>query len=448
MLAGCSLGTVPRASCDAQSCQANFGFGYVCAADGFCEQVAPSNRCTKTFPVDLFARPDNYRDITVIGNLMDRSLTTHAARENSAQIAAEAANLDAAHPTFGIVYCTIQQDPSLDARTQQQAAVDSALFLAQRMRLPAIVGPASSGDTQAVFLALRDAGLDTLVISPSATSTELIDIDQPNPTDATPGLLWRTAPPDTFQSRKIVEDMMTRSITNVRVIHTTDAYGQSLATAFAAAFPGSAMLFPLASSTAIAEEAVGAASSTAQEVLFIGQTADAAAFITATIGLSGFDTKTIFLTDTAANSDFLTGTATATTRYPQIRGTRPALPSGSTYLVFQSSYRSRFGGDDPALYTFTANAYDAAFLVFYGIEWALAREGGVLNGTNIARGLRRVSSGSPLDLVGSTFDDAIRAFEIGSSVDVNGASGTLNYDRFEETEGVIEIWTPAALMMP
>ena len=127
-------------------------------------------------------------------------------------------------------------------------------------------------------------------------------------------------------------------------------------------------------------------------------------------------------------------------RWPQIRGTRPELPSGPVFEVFRSRYQVEFM-QDPEAFSFTANAYDASWLVLYGIAWADQQEGAT-DGLNIARGLRRVSDGPAFDVTPSSFSPIVAAFGRGQSVDVQGASGDLDYDpATEETDGSFEVWT-------
>ncbi len=445
--ASCSFGTVKHSSCDQGSCQLAFGFGSVCGADGLCQRPPQNPRCTKTFPEDLFTNPSSYTDTIVIGNLADRSLATHVARENAAQLAIQSANdadgIDGRH--FGIVFCTIEVNNDYDAMSRQDAAVATAQYLAEDLGLPAIVGPASSADTQAVFLELQN-NADTLLISPSATSAALTGIDVTNPTDDNPGLLWRTAPPDIQQSQTIADDMTSRGVTSVAVVNATNTYGDGIAQEFARVFSGTTMLLPFSNDSILIEQVVVAGDMGVDEILFISsQTDQAAAFVNATEGRTQFDSKGLFLTDSAANADFKTATTGSSDRWSQIRGTRPALPSGPVYDVFRSRYQIEFS-DDPAAYSFTANAYDAAWLVLYGVGWAEGQENGVLSGTNIARGLRHVSSGTAFDIAPSTFQQIVAAFARGESVDVNGASGNLDYDpATEEVRGVIEVWTVADL---
>lgn len=438
---GCSLGQVARSNCEADDCQRVFGFGSVCQSDGFCARPAANNRCTRTFPANLFSEPEEHPDTIVVGALFDESLGTHQARENAIQIAIQSANESGglSGRNFGIVFCNIQENSELDSRTRTEAAVFAGSYLARDLGLPAILGPSASSDAQEVFLDLQGTG--ALIMSPAATSPALTGIDNTSPSDESPGLLWRTPPPDSFQAQEIVDDMLFRGVDSVAVIHATDAYGAGIAEAFDAGFPGETMLLPFTTDAELAERVVTAAGTTVDEVLFVsGQTAQAAMFVNATVGQTGFDTKGIFLTDSAANMDFLTMTSGAGARLMQIRGTRPRTPAGTVYDVFVSLYTLEFG-DDPGAFSFTAHAHDAAWLVLYASGWALQQEGAI-TGQNIARGLRRVSSGTAFDMTTSNFQQIVSAFGRGESVNVRGSSGELDYDpATEETAGIIEVWT-------
>lgn len=450
LLASCSLGGVPRSECDPEGCQAAFGFGSVCGDDGFCRSVEPEPRCERTFPEDLFLRPELHRDRIVIGSLMDRSLATQEARENAAALAIRSANDQGGlgGRPFGIVFCDIQEANAIDSRTRTEAAVHTATFLANELRLPAIIGPSASEDVQAVFLALKQSWQSsthrTLVMSPAATGPGLTGIDVTMPTDDNPGLLWRTAPPDTIQASAIATDMRSRSVTEVAIIHSADAYGDGIAAAFQEAFGGGTLL-PFSNQSELAEAIVAAGGSDADEVLFVSsQTSEAVGFVNAIASNTNYDDKGVFLTDSAANADFKRDTMGAMARWDQIRGTRHSLPSGPVYEIFASRYRTEFT-DDPASFSFTAHAYDAAWLVLYGIAWAHHQEGAI-DGTGIAVGLRHVSSGSRQTIQPSTFPAIVTAFANGESVDVNGASGELDYDpETEETTAPIEYWTPLEL---
>jgi branched-chain amino acid transport system substrate-binding protein len=447
LLAGCSLGGVGREACtDDRQCRSAFGFGSTCGDDGLCRRAEPNPRCTEAFPDDLLDAPEFHADTLVIGNLMDRSLETQQARERAARLAFTQANDSGGIEgrALGVVFCTVEENEALDSLSRQEAAVASAEYLVEELGVPAIVGPSASSDTQAVFEALRDTG--TLIVSPAATSPALTDIDVTSPSDAAPGLLWRTAPPDSLQGAAIAADMERRAVGDVAVIHAAGAYGEGLARELRRAFSGEVTLFPFDDTTARDEAVAEAGAGAFEEVLFISsQTADAVSFLNASALLSAYDGKGIFLTDAAANADFLDGTRTnASERYPQIRGTRPAVPSGFVYDLFAGAYGAAYSGEDVSRFSFTAHAYDAAWMVIYGLAWATLQEDEI-RGETIARGLRQLSAGPALEVRPADFQPLVQAFRQGESVDIAGASGSLDYDpATEETRGPIDVWTISA----
>ena len=92
-------------------------------------------------------------------------------------------------------------------------------------------------------------------------------------------------------------------------------------------------------------------------------------------------------------------------------------------------------------FPYAAFSYDAAWLVFYGAAWAEIVHGRV-TGSTIADGLRHVSSGTALPVsVSMSWGMALTAFETETSVDLVGASGSLDFDPVtEETATPIEVW--------
>ena len=441
---GCSLTTTDVQDCDNNAtCRAAFGLGSVCGKNGFCETAPPSPRCQETFPGDLLSRPEDHQGAIVFGNLMDRSVAAHQAREKAVRLAASQLNdvggLEG--DEVAIVFCTIEENIVFDGLDRTEAAVASALHLSDDLGVPAIVGPAASTDTVEVFSALSSSG--TLIISPSATSPALIGLDTAVPTDRDPGLLWRTAPPDTIQGSAISEFLLSQNVMSVAVIHEQGAYGQGLQEAFLTGFlagGGMASLYQFANAAERDANVVAAGGEPVDYVLFAsGQFTDVVAFLNAAGGLASYDGKGIFLTDTADTLKLLTDAGSGVSLFPNIRGSRPAVPTGPVHDVFRASYRAAYN-EESTDHNFTAHAYDAAWLTFLGSAWSLSQEG-ALSGVGIARGLRKVSDGTPLTLVPSNFGAAATSFRSGLSVDVSGASGELDYDpATEETSSAIDIW--------
>ena len=131
-----------------------------------------------------------------------------------------------------------------------------------------------------------------------------------------------------------------------------------------------------------------AAADAATEILFISSQQDwVIKFLNAASGQAGFMMKEIFLTDAAANAAVLTGAAASAAIFAQIRGTRPAPRAFERLRVRQLRRRlqAEYSGEDAAAATFSAHAYDGAWLVLYGAAWSLMREGSVTGSGDCAR---------------------------------------------------------------
>lgn len=456
---GCSLMTTELAECKASlDCRNAYGLGSVCRSDGLCEVLQIHPRCTKTFPEDLLTDPLGNKDRIVIGSIMQRGVGLFAKFELAARLAFKQANLEGGTDDgdFGVVLCNADdsgpESALSDDLTGTDAAVAVADYLSDVIGVPAIFGPATSSDTQEAFLAVRDKGV--LVISPSATSNALTDLDPPTASDEAPGLLWRTAPPDSFQGEAMAYDMRSpgagrsQQVATVAAIHEIGAYGAGLIQVFATAFQaqgGTVTQKPFENANDRDQFVTEAgADPSIDEVLFVSsQIVDEVAFLDAAAAVPGYDAgKGIFLSDAAATDDVLSGASPS--RHPLIRGTRPKPLDRRTDLVystFLASYMAEYGEDVDGE-VFTSNSYDAAWLIAYGVSWALANEGGEITGTTIARGLRHLSSGQPLDVGPTSWVTLQQQFAAGKGVNITGASGVLDFDDVsEETSTEIEVWT-------
>lgn len=447
LASSCSLTRTSVDDCKNNAdCRGAFGATKICGSDGLCSPVVVNPRCTTTFPADVLTRPESYPNAILLGAIMDRSVETQRARENAIRLAATQVNeekgLDGR--LFGIVFCDIAENATYDSLKRTDAAIATSKFLADSLGVPVIVGPSSSTDALAVLVALKD--LDTLIISPSATSPALTAADTKIPNDKIPGLLWRTAPPDTLQGAAIVRHLGTAfpSVKSVALIQEKGPYGDALAQVFTDGFAkagGTVTPFPFGSSSERDAAVVAAGNTPAPTVLFISsQTPDAIAFLNAAGSLGGYATKNLFLTDSAANKDVLTGAAAASAVFPRIVGSRPAVPAGPTFELFKASFNAAFR-QDPSTFSFVPHAYDAAWLGFYGTARALRRDVG-LSGVAVGRGLRKVSDGTPeIAVTPANWKKVADTLGAGGSVNLVGASGSLDFDATtEETTGLVDIW--------
>jgi branched-chain amino acid transport system substrate-binding protein len=463
LLTGCSLSTVDVVDCDTNAeCRDAFGLGSVCTDAGTCDVVDLDARCETVFPTDL-TLPIDSATTHVIGTVFDHTLDTHVGRYQSAQLAVKQANDNGGLDThdFAIIHCNNQDDTEdnvFDGLTKDDASVAVASFLADEIGVPAIVGPAASSRTEQVHNEVAVPN-DMLVVSPSATSPNLTPLGGATP--QTPDLLWRTAPPDGAQAAAISFDMLnnvdaddsdpdvfrTAPALDVGVVHQTGAYGAGLADVFRdthTAAGGTVQTYPFENDTGRNDAIVDALAAGHDEVLFISsEVTDNQGFIQS--ASTNPSTVPLFLPDAARNADVLDTLINLGLPgfVDRLRGSAPASPSGNVYDGFVSAYAAEYDNANVAPLSFTAQSYDAAWLVIYGHAWAVANEDG-LTGTNIARGLRRVSSGDPVDIRGSSWNAVKGAFANGGSVDVTGASGLLDFDpATDETNAAVNIWLPS-----
>lgn len=308
--------------------------------------------------------------------------------------------------------------------------------------LPSIIGPATSTRTEIAYN--TDSPFGTLHISPSATSPALTDLDGGVSTDADPGLLWRTCPPDSLQGEVQALEMIARGIERVGVVAEVGAYGEGLAEVFQESFNGDGRSSELATFVESSELGSIAATYNAvdfEAVLVISSvTAFVADFLVAASPLSDYPNKLIFLADGAFDMQTIEESEeNASDLYANVLGTVPATPSGLAYDTFRASYLSVFN-QDPADFGFSAHSYDAAWLAIIGAAWSLYHEGDV-TGVGTARGMRRVSSGDDYNTGPNDWNSIRAAFAASEAIDIAGASGSLDYDPVTaETTSAINVW--------
>jgi branched-chain amino acid transport system substrate-binding protein len=445
LVAACSATRFERDPCtDHSQCRASFGFGAVCQSSGYCGPGSVA-RCDRAYPDDLLAGGARYRDAIVLGSLTDRSSPAQLIRERAIRLAFAEVNgvggLDGR--PLGVLLCDIQEDPRLDGSTRGEAAVETARLLANTLGVPALIGPAASTDAQAVAEAVSSAG--TLVISPSATSQALVALELPA-SEERPGMLWTVAPSDRLQARVIADDLLARQVGRAYLLRETGLYGEGLANLIADRFRqggGTLQIESLPSDARIAAATAAVPAEEAAEVVFISsQQRWIIEFLRQASAEPSFATRNVFLTDAAANQAVFDGAAEAAALFPRIRGTRPAPldPSDYVYASFVAGYRAEYGGEDPTAATYSAHAYDAAWLALHGLAWAALRTGQI-TGLGMARGLRHLGQGDPTPLAPSSWKAALAALRAGRSLDLRGASGPLDYDLATRApSGAIEIW--------
>ncbi len=447
-LGACSLGVTEWTACDAPAqCREAFGFGHTCGDAGFCVATGHEPRCDATWPEDLLLRPEEYTDVLVVGSLFDH--TTDLPELLSTRLAVKQADesdgVDGR--TVGLVQCSYAEDAQLDGLTADEAAVAMADHLVS-LGAYAIVGPATSGVTEAVY---NRVATRPLFISPSATSPALTYLDAPDRPEGGAGLLWRTAPPDSLQG-KVLADLVADALGNggqhVALVYQLGPYGEGLAEVFVENWASDTHLadrLSYESDTERASAASAAADATYDAIVFISSDLPDVSSFLASLAADGDVPQTpIFLADAARDAELLADTidTDAEALWPNISGTSPAVPSGDQYDAFAAAYSGEFDGKSASDSSYAAYAYDAAWLTLYGASWALSADGAVTPAA-AAAGLRNLSdkAADRVELGPVDWNRAQAALAEFGAIDAVGASGELDFDpETEETAGPIEVW--------
>lgn len=336
---------------------------------------------------------------------------------------------------IGIVACDTQTNPD-----QAEALAE---WLVERARVPAIIGPATSSGTLQVFNRVAKPS-GTLLISPSATSPEISDLDDD-------GLMWRTVPSDAIQGRAILEYLKDRDYQKIAMIYLDDAYGRGLL---------DAVLTPLCDepigcgSDAFLAQPYSADENGNVEVDTVnGLMNDLRMFEPEVLVFVGFVEAGIRILNSAANSSFTDipivlsdgmRNADIATRIldddlkRNIIGTAPASPAGSVYQGFRTRYEGQYDAE-PAVYN--AQAYDAMYLLAFAISAAV--QDGPLTGSAIAANLSRVSEGEPVRAAPGDWNTGVSALRASpdATFDFQGSSGSLDFDNSRgEAPSDIEGW--------
>jgi hypothetical protein len=466
-LAGSSCSAVTKvdySECtESATCRDAFGLGWLCGDAGLCQEVEANQRCKETWPTDLFKNPEKYEDAILLGSLFDHTPSTgDLVLVNSASLAIDQANQTGLTDgrTYAIIHCGYQADSDIDDLTPEEAVVAGAKFLVDNYGTPVIIGPGTSSLAEAAFTELQkpEHNQSTLLISPSATSPSLTNIDVRD--GDKPGLFWRTAPPDSLLGEVLASrmaqadaDLGNEPIDNAAVIFTNDTYGQGLATELDKNFTGNLLSYGYDNSKNIASLAIQVTSELAPAgpnvgVVFIGSTVeDVVDFINVARANETFFTNvSIYLGDAAKNEDVLNATEdAAATIYPRIRGVFPGSvdEEGPIYRNFDSNYTTTFNGGSAKEASYSAHTYDATWLALYGTAWAEFKRDGKLTGLDIAYGLQQISdpNGEVIEVGALKWNDAKSEFKAGRAINVVGASGLLDYDpENEETKAPVEYW--------
>lgn len=321
---------------------------------------------------------------------------------------------------FALLFCNTGGD---DALAKQQVE-----WLATEMKVPAVV---TSGSGQTIAIANVAGPRKVLVISATSTSPELIGTFQSNQQ-----LVWRTAPSDSLQAR-VMADLISTDypaadagvVPKIGIVYVDTTYGQGLSAGLRARLPARFQVkeFPY-ELNGDTSQAVNDLSGFAPGLtMVVGFPPDLRKLVNLaklkpTLRTAGGH-RWLFSDSAKDPALLIDGTL------PELIGsvgTAPAQGAGATFPSFRDRFISRYSAD-PSSFSFTSHSYDAMYLLMLSAAWASGGDAGI-TGPAMAEGMRNLSTGGSYLLEPSNFTRAITAMRARTPIDVEGASGKLNFD--------------------
>jgi ABC-type branched-subunit amino acid transport system substrate-binding protein len=412
---GCSA-VLKFHECDVDSdCigQNDAGDALQCSDDHMCVGAIPDYQLCK---VSIPADGKIPSGALVIGGLFRTSgandVNDHTFR-NAADLAAQDfidANFNVAH-----VVCDTAGDSDQAARAYN--------VVIQRFGAKIIVGPDTSDEVFAVAAEVESRGVP--IISPSGTNpriTKLPDND----------LVWRTAASDTLQAKVLATLPVASS--KLDIIYVSDsAYAKGLKDAFISNFAGTVKELGFASGdTAMMTSMVTMASNDAPGSALLIADFDAPPLMSAVSKATGLMSTQFLMTDSAKKPSLWGQLGGSYTVMSRVRGTGPANPSftdpsGMAFMVMQSNYKARFGGEDPAETAFVGNAYDAFYTAAFA---ALSLPSDKRDGASLVSRLKSMSdpAGAKVVVGQNGINDGVTTLQLGGTIDLVGTSGPIDFD--------------------
>jgi branched-chain amino acid transport system substrate-binding protein len=391
-----------------------------------------SDECTRVYGVSI-EDADAFNENTILlGSVLPTSGDLGAKgtkMEQGIELAVD--EINEANGILGKKVAVLFCDSATSSDTTQKALE----HLISLKRVPAVIGPASSSVVIDTFAGVAKKA-KLLMMSPAATSPQLTGL-------ADDDLLWRTAPSDTIQGAAIANYLLKEvTFDRIAVINRDDAYGNGLRDAI---FEVLCETFPCEDETQLYKKIYDEETPETDQskivveleafrpsiTVLIGFFEDGAAFLELT---KETEIDRFFLTD-GLNSNRLGDLDVSDNQLCLLVGTQPGLISSTNYQSFAIRFNKKYG----EVGSYTTNAYDATYLIAYAIA---AANTGSPTGPDVAKGLMRLSEGEIVNAGTSNWNDTMQTLSSSSNVTVNyeGASGSLDFDKNGEAPSDIEGW--------
>lgn len=316
-----------------------------------------------------------------------------------------------------------------DTATSPQQAVEEARRLIELEGVPAIIGPAGSGEALPVVESVAGpAGV--LVISPSATSPALTVVNDND-------YFFRTPISDAAQGVVMADVAGEQGYQSACVIYVNNAYGQGLSDAFAERFTAqggtiTAQVPHEQEQASYASELAACTEGDPDALVGAAYPESGRVFLRELV--EGGEAPSIIFSDGLKSPDLFAelGWEPFAGNY----GTAAGAPETESGAAFEAAWEAAYG-ELPAL-PYLKELYDAVYVISLAAEQADS-----VDAAAIRDALREVANapGTVINPGTEGWQAAVAAIDAGEDIDYEGASGTVEFDENGDiTQGVIEVW--------
>lgn len=320
-----------------------------------------------------------------------------------------------------------------DDRTGDSSAITGTFNRLLAQRVDAVVGPCCSGVTGSVLSLAVDE--QVLVLTPSATSPALIQRG-PNGEDVNDGFFWRVPPSDAIQARVLARLVSNNSVSSVNMIVVNNAYGNSLADVFQAAFSGSVGTverFAEQGTNSYSTQVTAACQGDPQGIVLVVYTADGAAILREMQQQGCLSKVKVFASEGVYDEAATLAKDAGQDEQGKwlAAGVKGTTPSTGDLSEYKAMFEARWG-HPPLLYS--PESYDGVMYVALAALKAQSTDA-----SQIKEHLRWVANAPGVKT--SDFKEAARLIAEGQDIDWVGQAHDFTFDEHNEpTSGVYSYW--------
>jgi branched-chain amino acid transport system substrate-binding protein len=359
-----------------------------------------------------------------IGSLLSQTgqLATIGQEElQAANLAVE--EINAAGGVLGSTLTLVNQDDHSDA----MQAPGAATTLVNTYHVPAIVGAIASGST--IPASMVSSAAKVVMISGASTS--------PSITGLSP-YLFRTCPSDALQGKLIAERAYAKGLRHVAITFVPGPYGAGLSQEFDTNFTklGGTVTFKMmytAGQASYIDLLTAIYATNPDAILLVAYSADGSQIIKDYNSAFASKQTMFFFTDALEDPSFVQAVGAANFTFAH-EGTGSSGPAGPAYDAYASAFNLKYGRmADPG--AFSANVYDATYLVALAIQ-----QSGRADGPSIQGAMRTVADPPGMPVGPGAWATALTAIKAGAKVNYDGASGPVDIDANGDVVAPYDIW--------